>query len=280
VRGAQLFAKICAQCHKFAGAGHEVGPDLTSLSDKSSEALLVAVLDPNRAVETKFLTFVVETNSGMTFSGLLASETGNSITLLGPERKEQVILRSELEELVGTSKSMMPEGLEKDLTPHDLADLFSHIRAHVPLPRRKEFASNEPRPVQPAADGALLLEATTCEIYGSTLIFEAQHKNLGFWSSLDDHAVWYIEVARPGKYLVEFDCACDDSVAGNPWQLKFTGETLTGKVESTGNWNTYRLARVGEISLPAGKQRIVMQPAVKPQGAMVDLKAIRLTPVN
>ncbi len=59
-RGAQLFGKICAQCHKLAGVGHEVGPDLTSLTDKSSEALLVAVLDPNRAVETKFLTYVIE----------------------------------------------------------------------------------------------------------------------------------------------------------------------------------------------------------------------------
>ena len=47
----------------------------------------MAVLDPNRAVETKFVTYVVETKAGMTFSGLLASETGNSITLLGPEAK-------------------------------------------------------------------------------------------------------------------------------------------------------------------------------------------------
>src|SRR5262249_30686972 len=68
-RGAQLFAKSCAQCHKLAGTGYDVGPDLASLTDKSPEALLVAILDPNRAVETKFLSYVALTRAGMTESG-------------------------------------------------------------------------------------------------------------------------------------------------------------------------------------------------------------------
>ncbi len=279
-RGAQIFAKMCAQCHKLAGVGHEVGPDLTSLTDKSAEALLVAVLDPNRAVENKFLTFVVETKSGMTLSGILDSETGNSLMLLGPERKEQVILRSDIEELVSTSKSMMPEGLEKDLLPQDLADLIAYIRSHVPLPRRREFDGNEPRTVTPAANGALVLEAAACEIYGSLLIFEPQHKNLGFWSALDDHAIWNIEVKKPGTYSVEFDWACDGSVAGNRWQLTAPGAMLVGRVESTGGWNNYRRAPVGEITLKAGKQQIVMRPTEKPQGALIDLKSIKFQYVS
>ena len=79
VRGSQLFAKLCAQCHKLAGVGHEVGPDLTSLTDKSSDALLVAVLDPNRAVETKFLTFVAETKAGLTFRGIQTGQPPGTI---------------------------------------------------------------------------------------------------------------------------------------------------------------------------------------------------------
>jgi hypothetical protein len=216
----------------------------------------------------------------MTYSGLLASETGNSITLRGPEGKEQVVLRAELEELVSTSKSTMPEGLEKDLLPADIADLIAYVRLNVPLPKRKEFAGNEPRPVNSAPDGAYLLPASAAEIYGGTLIFEEQYGNLGFWSSLDDHAVWTIEAARPGKYIVEFDWACDASVAGNGWQLETPSVNLTGKIEATGDWNTYRKARVGEITLAAGKQRVVMRPQRKPQGAMVDLRAIKLVPIR
>lgn len=279
-RGARLFAKDCAQCHKLAGVGFEVGPDLASLTDKSPEAMLVAVLDPNRAVESKFLAYVAETKAGMIVTGLLASETGNSITLRSPEGKEQVILRADLEELVSTSKSTMPEGFEKDLAPQDLADIIAHVRSNVPLPKRKEFAGNEPQPVKPAADGTLRLGATDCEIYGSTLIFEPQFKNLGYWSSLDDHALWTIEGARPGKYTVEFDWACDGSVAGNPWLLETGGAHITGKTESTGNWDAYRKKIVGEITLATGRQRLILRPAEKPQGALMDLNAIRLVPVK
>jgi len=69
------------------------------------------------------------TKNGLTLSGVLASETGNSITLLGPDGKQQVILRTDLEELVSSNKSAMPEGLERDLQPQDLADLFAFIRS-------------------------------------------------------------------------------------------------------------------------------------------------------
>jgi putative membrane-bound dehydrogenase-like protein len=278
--GAQLFAKLCAPCHRLAGLGHEVGPDLASLTDKSPEALLIAVLDPNRAVESKFLTYIAETKSGLTYSGLLASETGNSITLVNADKEQQVILRADLEELVSTSKSVMPEGIEKDLTPRDVADIIAHVRSNVPLPTRKEFAGNVPQSVAPADDGSLLLLATTCEIYGSTLIFEQQHNNLGYWSSADDQAVWHVEVTRRGKYAIEFEWACDGSVKGNPWQIVAAGETIAGRVQSTGNWETYQHAKVGELTLPAGKHRIVMSAVSKPQGALIDLKAIRLRPVK
>jgi putative membrane-bound dehydrogenase-like protein len=128
-RGAQIFAKTCASCHQFGGVGHPVGPDLASLGDKSPESLLIAVLDPNRAVEARYINYMALTKNGLTFTGVLASETGNSITLLGPEGKKQVILRTDLEELVSSNKSVMPEGLEKDLKPQDMADLIAHIRS-------------------------------------------------------------------------------------------------------------------------------------------------------
>ena len=77
--GSQLFVKMCAQCHKLGDVGHAVGPDLMSLTDKSADAMITAVLDPNRAVETKFLTFTAITKAGVTHSGLMAAETAGSI---------------------------------------------------------------------------------------------------------------------------------------------------------------------------------------------------------
>jgi putative heme-binding domain-containing protein len=135
-RGAQLFAKTCASCHQLGGVGHAVGPDLASLGDKSPQSLLIAILDPNRAVEARYVNYVALTKNGLTITGVLANETGNSITLLGPEGKQQVILRTDLEELVSSNKSVMPEGLEKDLGPQDLADLIAFIRAGTPAGKR------------------------------------------------------------------------------------------------------------------------------------------------
>jgi putative heme-binding domain-containing protein len=129
-RGRQIFTKNCASCHLLGGVGHQVGPDLASVGDKSSGGLLTAVLDPNRSVEARYINYTAVTKNGLTLTGVLASETGNSITLLGPDGKQQVILRTDLEELVSSNKSAMPEGLEKDLQPQDLADLFAFIRSN------------------------------------------------------------------------------------------------------------------------------------------------------
>lgn len=281
VRGAELFVKTCAPCHKLKDIGFEVGPDLASLTDKSPESLLVALLDPNRAVEAKFLNFAAVTKGGLSFNGMLAAETGNSITLRGPGGKEQTILREDLDELISTSKSTMPEGLEKDLRPDDVADIIAHVRANVPLPQRKTFEGNQPATVTAAADGSLRLTVAACEIYGTTLVLEKQYGKLGWWSSLDDQAVWTADVPQAGKYTVEFDYACDRSVAEiNPWRFDAGSKSISGKVPSTGNWDTYRQLSLGEIELVAGKQRLVLRPAKRIQGALLDLRGIRLAPIK
>ncbi len=121
-RGREVFTKSCANCHKLGDVGHAVGPDLAALSDRRPETLLVSVLDPNRAVESKFLAYTAETSAGLTFTGLLLSEGTNDVTLALADGRRQSILRSELESFASTAKSFMPEGLEKDLPPQKLAD--------------------------------------------------------------------------------------------------------------------------------------------------------------
>jgi putative heme-binding domain-containing protein len=278
-RGVQVFAKHCASCHRFQGVGNEVGPDLASLGDKSPEALLIAILDPNRAVEARYINYIAITKSGLNYSGLLASETGNSVTLVSQDGKRQTILRTELEELSSTDKSLMPEGLEKELKPQDLADVIAHLRSGLPQPKPKTFEGNKPELVRPANDGTLRLAASACEIYGNTLVFEKKHANLGYWNSDDDHAVWTVEVSKPGKYAVWLDYACADGSAGNTFVVEAGGKRLTGKVAGTGNWDTYKKAKVGEIELHAGKQQVVFRPAGKLKEFLIDLKFVRLVPV-
>jgi putative membrane-bound dehydrogenase-like protein len=279
-RGAEVFRKSCSVCHQLGGIGNAVGPDLASLGDKSPPALLIAILDPNRAVEARYVGYTATTKGGRTFSGVLAAETGNSITLIDAEGKKNVILRSDLDELNSSGKSAMPEGLEKEIKPQDLADLIAHIRAQGPQPKRKEFAGNKPELVRPAADGSLFLSAANCEIYGPTVVLEKQYGNLGYWSSTDDQAVWTIEAARPGRYAVWLDWACAPDTAGKRFLLQAGVNQMTGRVNSTGSWDTYRQAKVGEIVLAAGQQRVTFRSAGRIFHPLIDLKSVKLVPVK
>jgi putative heme-binding domain-containing protein len=127
-RGKQVFGRTCAACHRLGDVGHAVGPDLASVGDKSPEGLLIAILDPNRVVEARYINYRAELKNGQTFTGVLAAETGNSVTLAEPDGKQRVILRTDLEQLLSTGKSLMPDGLEKDITRQEMADLIAFIR--------------------------------------------------------------------------------------------------------------------------------------------------------
>jgi putative heme-binding domain-containing protein len=108
--------------------GNVVGPDLASVGDKSPEGLLIAILDPNRAVEARYINYIVTTTDEQTLTGLLASESATSITLLGPDGKPQTLRRQDLKDLRSSNTSLMPEGLEAGLKPQDLADLIAFVR--------------------------------------------------------------------------------------------------------------------------------------------------------
>jgi len=275
--GQALFNKRCAVCHQLGGVGHPVGPDLSALTDNSPQFLLTAMLDPNRAVEAKFLDYIAVNDSGQSFTGMLANETGNSITLLAQEGKQKTILRNELELLQSTGKSLMPEGLEKDLAPQDLANVITFLRTIGP---RRTFPHNKPQLIVAESDGTLRLAAIHAEIFGSTLVLEKLYKNLGYWSSLNDRALWTIEVSQPGRYAVQLHYACAKSTAGNTYALDAGGQTLLGKVTSTDSWDNYREALCGEIDLAAGRQQITLRVASPLKGALLDLERIELRPVR
>ena len=125
--GLALFRQHCALCHKFKGEGVALGPDLGGLTDRSVESLLVAILDPNQSVETPFVNYTIVTNDGRELSGIIASESGSSITLRVAGGSEHVLLRKELKEIASSGVSLMPEGLEQGVTPEQMNDLVHYL---------------------------------------------------------------------------------------------------------------------------------------------------------
>ena len=129
LRGMAVFRRVCATCHRYREVGTQLAPELASLKDRSPEALLVAVLDPSRAVESKYRQYVAATSDGRVLGGMIVGETASGITLATVDGKRESILRLDIEELTSSGKSFMPEGLEKDLTATDLADVIAFVRS-------------------------------------------------------------------------------------------------------------------------------------------------------
>jgi putative heme-binding domain-containing protein len=272
--GAVVFREKCAVCHRLGDVGHAIGADLAALTDKSPASLLVAILDPNRALETKFVSYTAQTSDGLTHTGMLVDESGASITLLGQENKRSIIPRGELEAIESTGKSLMPEGLEKDLSEQDLADVMAFV-ANLPTPR-KEFPGNTPELVRADEHGALKLTAVRAEVYGPTLIFEPGHQNLGFWGSEADRAAWNLTVDQPGRYRVWLHYACHRDTAGNPFQVQCGEQRLKSEVQGTGTWDYYRRVEIGELELTAGGHRITVCSDGPIAGHLMDLFELSL----
>ena len=136
VRGKKVFVAVtCSTCHRCQGLGREIGPDLDTLVDRSPQTLLAAVCDPNRTVLERFSECIAIRSDGQTCNGMLLKETSNSVTLLDRDAKRTVILRRDLDELIYTGRSHMPEGLPAKMTVRQMADLFAFVNGKGPPPK-------------------------------------------------------------------------------------------------------------------------------------------------
>lgn len=75
----------------------------------------------------QYVNYLAVLNDGRTLSGIIAAESATSITLRRTEGASDVVPRAELEALRSTRQSIMPEGLEKQLSHQDLADLIAYL---------------------------------------------------------------------------------------------------------------------------------------------------------
>jgi len=118
----------CRNCHRVAGKGKSVGPDLDGIGKKYGRSeLLDQVLNPSRKIDPKYLTYIVETTAGKVHTGLLARKSDKEVVLKDAKNQETVIPADEVEELIAQRKSLMPELLLKDMTAQQVADLLAFL---------------------------------------------------------------------------------------------------------------------------------------------------------
>ncbi len=126
-RGREVFKRVCASCHQLEGVGYAIGPNLATMRNRGAEAILTNVLDPNREVNPEFLNYTVRLQDGRVLSGMIASESANSLVLKRADNATDTVLRIDIEALKSTGQSLMPEGLEKEITVEQMSDLMAFL---------------------------------------------------------------------------------------------------------------------------------------------------------
>ena len=127
-QGAIVFEKNCAGCHQVGGKGVNVGPALAPNAVQDPATLLVHILDPNQSVQPNFVQYLAVDSSGVTHAGFLAAQSTTSLTLTRQNAESVTLLKSEIEDLKSTRKSLMPEGFERSIGQAEMADLIAFLQ--------------------------------------------------------------------------------------------------------------------------------------------------------
>ena len=127
--GFAIYKEHCGKCHKLFGEGEDIGPDLTTANRKDRQYMLASTVDPSSFIRTEYLSVQVITVDGRILIGLVTKETPNEITLVNSQREYTTIARDDIDEMVPSQISQMPEDILKPLKPQQLRDLFSYLES-------------------------------------------------------------------------------------------------------------------------------------------------------
>jgi putative membrane-bound dehydrogenase-like protein len=120
----------CMSCHAIGYVGGKIGPDLTRIGSIRSELdLLEAIVFPSASFVRGYEPVIVTTKVGKVHNGIITKETAGEIVLVLAADQQLTIPREEIQEILPSSVSIMPAGLDKQLSPQELADLVAFLRA-------------------------------------------------------------------------------------------------------------------------------------------------------
>jgi hypothetical protein len=140
----------------------------------------------------------------------------------------------------------------------------------------------EGEPIGQALDRSILLHSRDATIHGTKLQYETKpHKNtVGYWVNATDQVCWDFTVMSGGMFDVEIYQGCGKGQGGSLVALKVAGQKLDFTVKDTGHFQNFIPRRVGTVNLPNGEHRFWIKPVKKARNAIMDVRRIRLTPIN
>jgi putative heme-binding domain-containing protein len=128
--GKAVFRQHCAACHRVAGEGQQVGPNLDGMASRGAARIVEDVLLPHRNVDAAFRATIVTTHSGKVLTGLVRGEPGpDGLLIVDSQGRETLVPRDDLAELTLSGLSPMPGNFGEVLPPHAFNDLLAYLLA-------------------------------------------------------------------------------------------------------------------------------------------------------
>ena len=131
--GKKLYMQMCGKCHTLHAIGGKIGPDLTTYKRDDVRQMLIHIVNPSAEIREGFETQIAVLKDGRVVTGFLVEQDPQTVTLRSPDGQTIALERSDLEELVKSRKSLMPEGQLKELSDEQLRNLFAYLRSSQPL---------------------------------------------------------------------------------------------------------------------------------------------------
>ena len=126
--GARLYAAQCTSCHRVAGRGGRIGPDLTRIGVARSRAALVReIRTPSDWIPPAYETVTLVTTDGQRIRGTKKNEDVFSIQVMDLRERIQGYTKSGLQEVVYEKVSLMPAFPPGRLNESDLNDLVGYL---------------------------------------------------------------------------------------------------------------------------------------------------------
>lgn len=126
--GARLFAAQCSSCHRVAGRGGRIGPDLTRIGTARSRAALTReIRTPSEWIPPAFETVTVVTKDGQRVRGVKKNEDVFSIQVMNTRERIQGYMKSNLQDVIYDKTSLMPAFGPERLSDADLKDLLGYL---------------------------------------------------------------------------------------------------------------------------------------------------------
>ncbi len=133
--GREIFKRAsCATCHRSGGMGEAIGPDLTNIARRfTKREVLESMLFPSHVISDQYMNRRVLTLDGKVYVGLVAQGTDGQLTIRNSANEVATIDNDEVDQILPSSSSIMPNNLLDELSLKEISDLMAFMGVLPPI---------------------------------------------------------------------------------------------------------------------------------------------------